>query len=472
MGNKASQTGIGVKVDQAGYRAGEELTGRVYLALHPGDPTLRDVPTIRLAFRGVECVVVSEPPPLPTPIHRTHGDQGPSRQNRQRTESKQPRWSTSVVVVERETHVFEHTDVPLAELPAFDTPASCTKNRETSAVGHYEYPFRYRLPDHLPNTILCTHHDRRSLAQVSYTLTAYLGSADPNQDRAQIQASTPVFLKAQCDVATVTDSRYPLVVETKPFPVAAGCLGSKGKVHLGWQLDRTTACPGGTVVVHVLGENRSKRAVHHMGIRLVERILWKTPGDQTWMASRKKTMERTLVERSIPMTRSPGPWQPLSQPSRDPNHETSPLTMSVPLKIPHESRVSYVGRLLEVRHTLIVTALVKRGCTASWPESSGPIRIMPALHGSGSSSDLTNGRTPVPPSNPFTPTAELVVGNWDSIANQGILQAHVLPNEWHPIAAEAIVLPESSVVSLEPGGGTCVTATSTSAPTVPWKADI
>ncbi|EEC47546.1 predicted protein [Phaeodactylum tricornutum CCAP 1055/1] len=134
-----------------------------------------------------------------------------------------------------------------------------------------------------------------------------------------------------------------------------------------------------------------------MGIRLVERILWKTPGDQTWMASRKKTMERTLVERSIPMTRSPGPWQPLSQPSRDPNHETSPLTMSVPLKIPHESRVSYVGRLVE---------------------------------------------------------------------------AHVLPNEWHPIAAEAIVLPESSVVSLEPGGGTCVTATSTSAPAVPWKADI
>jgi hypothetical protein len=452
MGNNSSssRTGIGLKLDQAGYQAGDVLKGRVYLALRQGDPVLRNLRAIHVLLQGAENVEIER--------HIRDGSGSSSK--------------TKNVVVDRSTRVFVRTDLFLAHLPSAKSGAAKVGD---SGAGQYEYPFQYRLPDNLPGTMHCSHKDCRSFAEVRYTLTAYLAMEMADQDdQPAVQASTAVYVKGRRPNEVFVDIPIqPLRAETEAFPVKTCCFWNKGVVHLGWQIPSPTPYPGETIPVRVWGNNQSSVDVQYLWVRCVETVHWKA-ADETVVAHRntnghiagrpsQKSVRRVLAEQKIGVTRAQGLWQPVYETGR---HRDSTLLqaddqtlLTAHLRLPKESRLSYAGRLVRVHHTLIVTAVTKGGCATSSPESACQIRILPAVdhqHQGPDAGDATiSASMPLAahatsPLNPTAPTANLVYGS-DNTTYDDILQAQVLPDDWKPSTADEIILPEASAVFVDDG---------------------
>ena len=428
MGNKPVK--IGLKLDQTKFEAGSVLTGRVYLSITGGE---RRAQGVHLLLMGQEISSV---------VHEeNHGASSGSSRNHH---------DSSYTKVERSTTSLVHLDVPLTTF-------------ESGVVepGQYEYPFEWELPMDLPGTMRCQKGD--SHCEVSYQLTSYLYSGRSNSlwgGSTSPDASCSVNLCVTAKPNHVENKS--IIMEPEEFPIRH-CCANKGHIMLGWDTDSAVASPASSVRVVIIGSNASMVEVKHLRVRWMETVSWNARGQS-------ESMERILDESIIPIVTRPE-WQALQRlPHRrlfsshhdatyaslypsvftggnqhgEQSPQIQPQRLASSLNIPPDARDTYQGRLINVRHSLIVKAVTPGHCCITSPESCALVEVQrqPTACSSTATASVTATEevTHVDDTWMRSSTGTAIVEPSAPIEDDVFVQANVLPADWSAQTADVITL--------------------------------
>lgn len=207
MGNQGSKTGVALKFDQQIHVAGQEVTGTVYVALDKKQKKQKQTFPLYLSLKGIEHVVM---------------EQKSSKAG---------------------TRAFQHSTVDLvnSQWKIADVNPSTAKSKR----GQYEFPFRFRLPNHLPSSMECRESSKsNNTIRVTYTLNASLGDISTAAKELQVRAEP-----------RPEANQEPCRIESQTHPVTQYfSFWKKGKVHLGWELPNGGAVsPFQTVPIRIWG---------------------------------------------------------------------------------------------------------------------------------------------------------------------------------------------------------------------------
>lgn len=379
MGNKPFR--LALKLDQITYQAGDLVKGRVFVSIDSAS-SLDGVDGLYLRLEGYEYAQVSTKTNSHNSSRRVHDD----RHRR----------------IERSTNTLVRTEHRLVR-------------REDLKVGQYDMAFEWRLPSDLPSSMQCQKKDSSSLVEIRYTLTAFLSSSGtrdlPHSDAALCIAARPLPVR-----------RESVLMETENFPVHSCFFWNNGDIRLGWIASSDVAVPGDSVTVEVFGENQSPQEVDHLSVKWIETVTWTTDG-----GSKRKSVTRTLAEQRLNVANVAcwRPWYKAEGSSGYQSLASHRNAQTARLSLPMDARDSYNGRLVQVRHSLVVKVATK-GCVSNSPESSFLVRIV-----RGVTTDLPSS-APMPSQAPVVPAyAEAEVLSWD------------------PVLGEVIEVPEAAAVLID-----------------------
>uniref|UniRef100_A0A7S3P050 Arrestin C-terminal-like domain-containing protein n=1 Tax=Amphora coffeiformis TaxID=265554 RepID=A0A7S3P050_9STRA len=407
MGNQ--QTKVGLRLDRDQYEAGGVITGRVYLSLSKQQPQSTSnnhaISGLHLRFTGEEYAQVARKQKHHNKNHQHHHEP----------------------VIERSTHVLVRNDFPLVDL------------RGTNA-GQYEYPFELPVPPDLPSSMKCAKDkSNKSYCEIRFKLTAYLVGG---YSTGEVSAETAVRLLSRGN----TDVQFPLplLVESDSYPVNVCCFWNKGHIKLGWQTDRSVVAPGDAIQIEAFGENKSKLEVEALTVKWVETTTWKTSSSD----GHRRSVQRTVAEQKIDVNRL-SQWAPRDVMEHglvqnDNFQNQRPVHFS--LHLPRETRETYTGSAVLVRHMIIVRANTAGGFTTTSPESSCQVRV----HRLPNTPDAS-------PSDPVMATATIVnlppepsQSHFPTNDNtQSIVHAQALPSDWNPVQADVVVIPVAAAVVID-----------------------
>ena len=425
MGNKPIK--IAVRLDQDVCEAGQVVTGKVYLSIGIG-ADVRKFRGIHLLLNGVErSSVAVSPGTLEYDSRRRNG---------------RPLVETSGRTVAR-------VDYPLVDLTGISR-------------GQYEYPFQLPLRDDLPSSLRCSLGDRdRSFCEIKYTLTAYVSCEGVVDSSIESKLSHELLLRITGAPSNPPEGPRPIRTETEIFPITCCWFWSQGRIVMGWSSSCSVAAPGDNVHVQIWGENQSKLVVDYLSVKWMETVEWHS--EPVGGGGLRKVSTRLLAEQRHSVAPEHPQWR--SKRTLSPSHEAllrendHPPLIST-LKIPSNARESHEGRLVEVRHTLVICVLTSGGYSSSTPESSFTVRIIPKRRHTETETTETPaaeamGLPSVAPSAP----SEF----YDDVNQQPIVEAQALPADWNPVESDVVSLPvasavvvsdESTAVSQTPVAGT------------------
>ena len=317
MGNK--QVKLGLRVDEKNFCAGSLATGRVYLLV----PKEYQADALHLVLVGEEVSSIA---------HYEHNDHHSSQHRK----------------IERASSTLVHMDVPLTLFPSSHVPP-----------GQYEYPFEWELPSNLKSSMHCAKGD--SYCEIRYHLTAYLHLSGALGEPKHVSTQS-VCVAAQ---PTPIQANTGVVLEPEVFRIKS-CCWDQGKVSLGLDVDKTVASPDSSMTIGISGANESQVVVECLRAQLVETVSWSAKG-------RTEEVKQTLAEAKISTSNLPR-WQPASYSANQQFCDSLGQTRVVTqLLLPHYARDTYTGGLIQVRHSLIISALTQPCITT--PESAILIRV-------------------------------------------------------------------------------------------------
>jgi len=510
MGNKQATTfSITLHTDQTHYEAGDIVTGRITFSGDPRSPStfVRNLRGISLLLEGSEYVEIWK---------HDHGGHGHGSERKKRRKHHKKDHTRRV---DRSTNTLLRMDCPIVRAETIRMDGNA-----------YEYPFQMRLPSDMPSTMYCKHApDSSSFAEIKYTLTAYLAMRDSivsTYGTAALDEKLPKSELSLCILSNPSASNdcatpnHPLSMDLERFPINTCCFWNKGIIDLGWHVNTDTCCPNESITVQVVGENRSLVSVDSLRVQWIETITWST---ERRRRSRRENggphreVKRVVAEERI-STKGISCWQATGQPGRatplalgdnnihsyrslaptvtssgdgssyghchhnDPH--CSPQAVSARLKLASGTRDSYSGHLIQVRHTLVVTA-----CTAGWfntsPESACNVKVVRKKSGVNdtkgchedsfyhynnfggpptSASTLPSSLSPLPspsaslasapPMEEVIPIAEVLIA--DEWSHGGSTAAYPSSSSlsgtgdhWGMLAGDGIILPEAAAVILD-----------------------
>jgi hypothetical protein len=398
MGNKPFR--VALKVEKLQYESEEVIKGRVYLSVDK-KAQLDGVDGIHLRFEGWEQIAVHD-----SGNHHHNASQN-SRERR----------------VESSTNTLIRVDYPIIK-------------RDQLKVGQYEYAFQWRLPADLPSSMHCKKKDSSvSFAEIRYTLTAYL--AGPSKTKNGLPKSD-ISLNIMAKPPRRTTRQ--IIADVEEYPVNSCMFWSKGKVRLGWHAESDVVCPGGHLDVEVLGDNKSSREISYVSVKCIETVKWKSPE-----SSHSKAVTRTLCEKRLSVEDRIC-WMPsLGLAARGEHSNYDPLhdeAMRTQITIPHDARDSYTGRLVTVRHMLVV-CVETRGCATNSPESAFEVKIMRRLPRAETTPTVPPSTTPSLPM-PRTTTTAATTATLNHIP-----EAQVVFSEWGPVVEDPVEVPLAQAVLLD-----------------------
>jgi Arrestin (or S-antigen), N-terminal domain/Arrestin (or S-antigen), C-terminal domain len=414
MGNKPIK--IGLQLEKAKYQAGETISGKVFLSANRVD---KDVSGVHLQLLGVEHVEIRED--TNEGYSRTHGS----------------------------THTIIKSEYPLVS------------NIGIQSTGHFEYKFNWKIPPELPGTLHCCHDDQSSdgrntsFCEISYTLTAYVANnrnpftMPENADRKSTVALQIIQLAAPLTPppATTLHHRQPqptVVMDTDVFPITACCIWDRGSIHLGFHADTPRASPGETVQVLCWGQNKSRLEIEYISAKVCETVTWKTHDNIHTDSTKRVLVEERLSVRAYAQWRPPATRKAHQAVNHDSllnnnSGDSSSSALTFNLALPSYARDTVAGRLIQVRHVLVVTAVTAGGCCTTSPEMACAIRIVPAANTGEFILDVVPASSDIP---------DRRVTEYDP--NQHLLvEVQALPDDWHPIEVGVITLPQASVIFLD-----------------------
>uniref|UniRef100_A0A7R9W0F7 Arrestin C-terminal-like domain-containing protein n=1 Tax=Pseudictyota dubia TaxID=2749911 RepID=A0A7R9W0F7_9STRA len=428
MGNKPCT--IALRTDRATYVAGSTIAGTVYLCVAG---KAQQGSSLNLRIVGEESATVHH-----TTEERQHGRGEGHRHSETRHH------------YERSSFAFLSADYPISTFPNGGIPP-----------GQYEFPFEAALPPDLPASMRC--EKGQSMCRVSYSMTAqivdsgsFLGSSKPSASR------------DFCVVASSPPLRHlegtEIVVPPETIPVSTCCCFGRGSMTIGAQIDKSALRPTEMVKVGFFCKNNSTVKVANVKVSLEEEVTWRANGHTESFC--KTADERLLggAER-MPELRETGRakhrhlgfqggYGHLSTPEQ-PQREAC-------LVVPPNSKDTYEGRLIDVKHRIIVMIMTTGGCCTTSPETyvSVSVRRCPpeTVDGGEGSGELplpnqsiqafvappATGSSPLPSAPPREhqvndlPEAELI-----------------LPGKWSAQTADVVTVPvvEATVLDSIPKGG-------------------
>jgi hypothetical protein len=399
MGNAPVK--IGIRLDQSTVEAGQVLQGRVYLSVKSRQESVQG---IHLLLQGHErTTVVSYE-------HKGHRD-----------------------------HEKRHEDSGTFVLANYDVPLVFFDNGIIKP-GQYEYPFEWPIPANLPSSMTC-HHEESS-CQVEYNLTAYLHTTNNHHHSTagtdDLSCTVNVTVMAQSE----PDHKGPHPMDLEEYSIKS-CCATQGTMIMGWDADTTILTPRGTINIGIVGKNDSVVSVKYLKSSLLETIVWSAGG-------RTHTTKRALASsKSLPhgiwtaLQNHPNWWdrRRIQAENADP-HLLSQLMnqrCELQLSVPGDARDTYEGRMIHVRHSLVITVETP-GCCNTSPEDCILVKIQ--RH------KPTTSRTvpPQPPQEIFLDQVMAVTideGTFNTVPPMA--EAQVLPEDWAPEESHVVVIPVDNV---------------------------
>lgn len=379
MGNK--QVKLGLRLDDKKFIAGSLVTGRVYLSVKQEVHALG----LYLLLQGEECSQIA------------HDEQDHSH-------SSGRDYSITHREIDRASSSLVHMNVALSSFPSAKL-----------MPGQYEYPFQWELPSNLPGTMYCAKGD--SHCEIRYRMTAYLRRSE------SFGEPEHTATQAVCIIAQPKPLQHStgLVVDPEVVRIKNCCFDS-GQVTLGWDVDKTVVSPDSILKIGIYGRNESSVQVDCLRARLVETI--------TWQAHGRRKEEKSVLTEAIVSTISLPYWHSTTQ-----FHHAHPYqhvdmgsyrqsVVETQISLPREARDTYSGTIVQVRHSLVISA--KTPPCHTTVESGILVRIQ------RQSTEVTSQAT----------TAVQAHG-------PTFVQADILPEDWSPQEAQVVTLPVSSAVLLD-----------------------
>ncbi len=412
MGNKPIS--IGLKTERTNYEAGSIVKGTVYVKVSPSSNDR--VTGIHLVLDGEERVFVSLAEVLESDREEPGNVQNSVHEESQQNASKRRKKGDRMV----KSHVrLVSVNVPIAQFP------------KALPRGEYEYPFEWELPRHLPPSMFIASQGP-SAGVVHYQLTSYYstGKAPANANGALYLPHQSATQKIQI-LATASPSKdIKTIQEHDEFPVSSCYCFPKGKVNLGFHVDRNVVSPGSRLQVELTGENFSEIPVSQLEVTLLEHVK---------LTAENRSLQRTytLARETISTTALPS-WQGRSSHNHSYNEallasgaSNDPLPLR--LWVPSSARVSYSGKLIEVTHTLVVRAVTLWYASCPTLECSIKVGIV--------GNDASNAPEAQRVSATTTTAASL-----DTAAQMPEAEVVILPDDWRGQAADVIFIPPSMVM--------------------------
>lgn len=386
MGNK--QVKLGLRLDDKTFTAGSLVSGRVYLSI----TREQRANGLFLLLQGEEYTQIA---------HDEHDSHHSTTGHRD--------FSTTHREIDHATSSLVNMDVALTTFPSSKiTP------------GQYEFPFEWELPSNLPGSMYCSKGD--SHCEIRYHMTAYLRQDNNVMFRSEPQHSAT---QAVCIVARPTSvgRNTGIVIDLEVVRIKSCCFDS-GQVSMGWDVDKTVASPDSVMKIGICGANESKVEIECLRVRLMETVSWSAHG-------RTEEQKSVLTESQVSTANLPQ-WHSNMHHGHAYQHVAVGGQSSVvetQLLLPTEARDTYSGGILQVRHSLVVTAVTPPCHTTV--ESGALIRVQ---RQSSEGEALSE--------------ADPVMSSYDTMAPT-LVEADILPEDWRPQEAQVVTLPASSAVLLD-----------------------
>ena len=449
MGNKSSSCRIGVRLEKQEYTSGDVMKGRVYLSLPPA--TNLSISGIVLRLEGWEYTEIYEKADessLSSNRRGGHNDAGRSYHHQDgyyHSSSRRGRAS-------KEYNCYTHSEtIVRTDFPLVTQILSATTNQ----AQQYEFPFELPLPQGLPSTLYCVSKSTAStgnspppsVAEIKYTVTA-IAVSDSQSSLAAFDANGSLCQYSQVvriQAAPPSNQRpaRPIYMEEEIFPVKTCCCFDHGTISLGWKANKDVLsfAQEDEIAVQVTGSNHSTREVSHILVKLVETVTWSVPDHKKLEQKYKQTISDQKLNVSDAWH-----WRSNNHNQVTPNHE-----LVARLRVTPEARLSYAGRHISVRHTLVVR-VVTNGCCTTSPESAAQLLII--NQGQPGVPQPFSNHLPVSSDYSSAPSSSYVAPSappsfYDERPDPyQMAHAELLPDDWNPIEAEVIVLPEASAMAV------------------------
>jgi hypothetical protein len=280
---------------------------------------------------------------------------------------------------EQKKHVIICTEQAIVRWSSTNVPSSHpAAGAATPGEQHLEYPFRWRIPAHLPDVLHCRRGKapKEDHCRIIYPLTARLVSWC---DRAATASDTVLLHVRQRPVARAVALR-PVTVPVQSFPITTALVVAQGQIAFGLELSTDTLVPGTTTLdVRIRGRNHCRRvAVRDFSVKLVERVQWTvTPGqgDKDGTISRVSQQQERLLTRQKIRVRDCADWQAGAGQGR--NYVSGGRVATAQLSIPAETltRRTYRGKLIQVTHHVVVVCETATDWTTN-PKLTWPVRLL------------------------------------------------------------------------------------------------
>ncbi|KAI2501473.1 hypothetical protein MHU86_12988 [Fragilaria crotonensis] len=209
-----------------------------------------------------------------------------------------------------------------------------------------------------------------SSCAIEYQLTAYLCNSRSINVLPDFSSKVTISV-----LGFSTGQSHGVQVDLEEYRIKS-CCADRGTIAMGWDADTTVAAPKGVINVGIIGKNDSIVDTQFLSVRLMETVTWSVHGHT-------EKRERKIASSEIYVTEN-ALWKPLVQlpPRRERfrNHydamggdigaDVFENRCVARLELAQDARDSYLGNLVSVRHSLIVTAVTPGGCCVTSPESS------------------------------------------------------------------------------------------------------
>mmetsp|Transcript_9428 Transcript_9428/g.11927 ORF Transcript_9428/g.11927 Transcript_9428/m.11927 type:complete len:449 (-) Transcript_9428:97-1443(-) len=400
MGN--SNCSLGIQTEKNAYFSGDTVRGRVYLSVNDENGIIAK--TLNVHCSGSERAVVH----YSTDHYHTDNngrDHHHSRDN------------------------YEQNEIQILN---FDVPIH-TPIGSLFQFGQYEFPFQFVIPQNLPSTMYCK--DGQSRCEIRYEMNAYLSKTDrsttsfinPFNSKNNIRSRPMVLTIFGNDSVSNPYHNQPISLPADHFEIySCCCCIRQGKMELSASIDSGLFIPNQSRVLSFNLKNHSKVDVKEVRIEVIEKVSWRP-------RFRDNTINFTMAKQVFNGNLN-AEWR-----SNRPNfHDYVSLfptsgsntvgSQHVNLSIPHNSRDTYSGRMIQVDHYVRIKVITP-GCCRSNPESTVDIRV------TRPSQMITLSDMPAP-------SAPIMDDN------QTLPEAVALPPNWSPQTCDVVTLPIATVISV------------------------
>lgn len=400
MGNKSCI--LGVQTEKNVYFGGDTVNGRVYLSVNDRNGIVAQ--TLNIHCSGLERCKVHYCTERQDGSRTFHDDS------------------------------YEEKEVSILN---FDVPIN-TPIGSLYQQGQYEFPFNFVIPQNLPSSMFC--QQGQSKCEIRYEIRAYLRKNERTPIMNPFSSNRISSRPLQLNIFGGNNTVSHRVNQTVHFPgynhsVRTCCCFGRGKMDLRASMDSDLFVPNDNRTLSFDLKNNSRVGVDSVVVEVMEEVRWK-PG------FREECFRTPLIRYEMDGS-ADGDWMSTEQTTEtggqeytrlSPSGRMSDATKDVNLRIPHSSRDTYNGRIIQVKHFVRVK-VVTQGCCVSNPETTLDINIMRPSQ-MFSSSD-------VPPPFPSAPMAD---------EKESIPEATALPSNWSPLTSSLFTVPVANVISVSHEG--------------------